>query len=195
MDYRKLGFLLNQFRILPAWGIVCCSRNRAVIMQDLQRWKELDRLPKGDYTAMGYLLVLKKEYRNLVIYRLKQKSRMAALVFGVLFRPMDTLFINAPQIGPGLYIQHGFATIISARSIGSNCYINQQVTIGFEGEKLPVIGNDVRICAGAKVIGNAVIGDGSVIGANAVVTKEVPPGEVWGGVPAVFIKKVENPIA
>lgn len=189
MNYRKLGFVLNQFRILPAWAVVRSSKSYPVIRQDLQRWKELDKLPMGDYAAMGYLLILKKEYRNLVIYRLKETSRLASMVFRLLFRPVETLYINTRNIGPGLYIQHGFATIISAKSIGANCYINQQVTIGFEGDRMPVIGNDVRICAGAKVIGNAKIGDGSVIGANAVVTKEVPPGEIWGGVPAVFIRK------
>lgn len=40
--------------------------------------------------------------------------------------------------------------------------------------------------------GGVTIGKGSIIGANALVTKNVPPMEVWGGVPAKFIKKLNN---
>ena len=46
----------------------------------------------------------------------------------ILFPGMSTLYINTSDIGPRLYIQHGFSTIISAKKIGSNCWINQQVT-------------------------------------------------------------------
>jgi serine O-acetyltransferase len=54
---------------------------------------------------------------------------------------MNTLFIYTKDIGPGLYIQHGFATIISAKSIGKDCWINQQVTIGYSNATdCPVVG-------------------------------------------------------
>ena len=74
----------------------------------------------------------------------------------------------------GLYIQHGFSTIIAARSIGENCHINQQVTIGYNGSESSIIGNNVTVTAGAIVIGNVSIGDNSIIGAGTVVTKDVP---------------------
>ena len=101
---------------------------------------------------------------------------------------MDTLFIETPEIGGGLYIQHGFSTMIAARSIGDNCWINQQVTVGYTGKGCPVIGNNVMITCGAKVLGNITVGDGAVIGANAVVVKDVATGAVMGGVPAVRLK-------
>ena len=101
---------------------------------------------------------------------------------------METLYITAPQIGPRLYIQHGFATMISAQSIGSDCWINQQVTVGYTFDHdPPVIGNGVRISAGAKVVGNITIGDNVVIAANAAVVKDVPENAVVGGVPAKII--------
>lgn len=86
-----------------------------------------------------------------------------------------------------MFIQHGFATIISAKEIGSDCWINQQVTIGHTQNGNPVIGNGVRITAGAKVIGPVTVGDNVVVGANAVVVKNVPKNKVVGGVPAKII--------
>ena len=106
----------------------------------------------------------------------------------MLFPGMDTLYINTPKIGPRLFIQHGFATNISAKRIGSDCWINQQVTIGytFDSEP-PVIGNGVRISAGAKVLGQIEIGDNAIIAANAAVVKGVEENMVVGGVPAKII--------
>ena len=101
---------------------------------------------------------------------------------------MDTLYIRCRNIGPRLYIQHGFATYITARSIGSNCWINQQVTIGYTFDpEPPIIGNGVRISAGAKVIGQITVGDNAIIAANAAVVKDVPENAVVGGVPAKII--------
>ena len=83
---------------------------------------------------------------------------------------METLYINTPKIGPRLFIQHGFATNISAKQIGSDCWINQQVTIGYTfAPDPPIIGNGVRVSAGAKVVGNITIGDNAIIAANAAI--------------------------
>ena len=101
---------------------------------------------------------------------------------------MSTLYLETGEIGGGLFIQHGFATMVAARSIGENCWINQQVTVGHSGKGCPVIGNNVMITAGAKVIGDITVGDNVVIGANAVVVKDVEPGAVMGGIPAKRIK-------
>ena len=58
----------------------------------------------------------------------------------------------------------------------------------FQTESL-VIGNDVWIGAGAHILRGVTIGDGAVVGANSVVTKDIPPYEIWAGVPARFVKK------
>lgn len=103
---------------------------------------------------------------------------------------MNTLFITTDSIGEGLFIQHGFATVIAARSIGKNCWINQQVTIGFSNESdCPVLKDNVTVNAGAKVIGGITIGNNSQIGANAVVVKNVPDNCVVVGIPAYIIKR------
>lgn len=113
---------------------------------------------------------------------------VGGVLIKILFRPIDSLHIYCPQIGPRLFIQHGFSTIIVARSIGSDCWINQQVTIGYTFDPLPpAIGNGVRISSGAKVIGAITIGDNSIIAANAAVINNVPCNAVVGGVPAKVI--------
>ena len=112
---------------------------------------------------------------------------------------MPTLYIYTKDIAPGLFIQHGFATIISARKIGRNCWINQQVTIGFLNDTdTPTLGNNVFIYAGAKVLGNVRVGDNSIVGANAVVVKDVPENCTVVGVPAYIVRrngmKVKEPL-
>lgn len=54
------------------------------------------------------------------------------------------------------------------------------------------IGNNVHIGLNAMIIQPVTIGDDVIIGAGAVVTKDIPSGEIWGGIPAKFIKKVEG---
>lgn len=81
---------------------------------------------------------------------------------------------------------HGFSGVFISNSarIGKRCVIFQGVVIGSNGLKesrgfgAPVIGDDVFIGAGAKIIGNVKIGNGVRIGANCVVVKDVPPNSV-----------------
>ena len=98
-------------------------------------------------------------------------------------------------IGPGLAIMHyGTIVISSCASIGNNCRIHAGVNIGANnGEsRAAQIGNNVYIGPGAKIVGNINVGDDSVIGANAVVTKEVPPSVTVGGVPAKIISENDS---
>ena len=185
----KIKITINLFRLFPAIIIMLVSPSKEIIISDIKRWMELDKMNSRLISSFCLLLINKKEFRNLVIYRLRLNGFFGSFLFKLLFPPMDTLYITCTDIGKGLYIQHGFATIISAKSIGENCYINQQVTIGYEGDKNPTIGNNVHICAGAIVIGDCHVGDNAIVGAGAVVVKDVPSNEVWGGTPARCLKK------
>ena len=161
------------------------------LCMDLNRWKEICHLEGSRVEVLAQLLWTRKEFRNLFIYRNSHRwiyRRWIALWY----RPMDTLYIEALEIGGGLYIQHGFATMISAKSIGENCWINQQVTIGYTAKGCPLIGNNVTITCGAKILGDIRVEDDAVIGANAVVIKNVEAGAVMGGVPAKVIGKREK---
>lgn len=94
------------------------------------------------------------------------------------------------MLGGGLYFQHGFSTIVAAKYIGENCSINQQVTIGYNGNDAPIIGDNVTIAAGAIVIGNVHIKKNVIIAAGAVVTHDVSEGKIVAGVPAKIIKEI-----
>lgn len=132
-------------------------------------------------------------YRSLLYHRLRQRrargtSRLLRLMEWVLPGP-PALEISCTDIGPGLYIAHGFATIMVAECIGSDCRIHQNVTLGWNGTgRAPRIGDRVTIFTGAVVIGDISIGDGAVVGANAVVIHNVAPGDVVGGVPAKTLR-------
>lgn len=97
------------------------------------------------------------------------------------------------SIGKGTRFGYGgIGVVIHKESvIGTNCMIGTNITVGgrtgHEGG-VPVIGNNVYIATGAKVLGPIVIGDNAVIGANAVVIKDVPNNAVVAGVPAKIIK-------
>lgn len=96
------------------------------------------------------------------------------------------------QIEGGLlFLHHGSIVIAQASIIKKNVTIHQGVTIGrvFNGKHngCPTIGNNVVIFAGAKIVGNVIVGDNAVIGANAVVVNDVPDNAVVAGVPAKIL--------
>jgi serine O-acetyltransferase len=96
-------------------------------------------------------------------------------------------------IGRRLRIEHHGCIVIHGNSvIGDDCLIRHGVTIGNSGTAdpfgAPTIGDRVDFGAGAKVLGRIRIGNDVVIGANAVVVKDVPDFAVVGGVPARIIR-------
>ena len=138
-----------------------------------------------------WLLLFMKEYRNVFYLRMGKKK-----LFLSYLPPLSTLYIwtRSENFGAGTYIQHGFSTVIAAEKVGENCWINQQVTIGYNDSKKygygrPTIGNNVRISAGAKVCGKVTIGENSTIGVNAVVVKDVLPGSVVIPSPMMLIRE------
>lgn len=92
-------------------------------------------------------------------------------------------------IGKRLFIDHGMGVVVGETAvIGDNVLLYQGVTLGGTGKETgkrhPTVGNNVVIGAGAKVLGNIIVGDNSYVGANAVVIKEVPANATVVGIPA-----------
>lgn len=96
------------------------------------------------------------------------------------------------QVGPGLYIGHFSGIVVTpGAKIGANCNLSQNVTIGVPAVKsknaYPTIGNNVYIGAGAVILGAVNIGDSVAVGANSVVTKDIPDAARVVGAPARII--------
>ncbi len=92
------------------------------------------------------------------------------------------------DFGEGTILGYGGLGIVVHKDarVGRRVLISQEVTIGGQGSRpgVPVIEDDVKIGAGAKILGPVTIGRGALIGANAVVTRDVRPYAVAAGVPA-----------
>lgn len=94
-------------------------------------------------------------------------------------------------IGRNFFIDHGFVVIGETAQIGDNVTIYQCVTLGgtnpdngVAGKRHPTILDHAIIGSGAQVLGPITVGKGARIGANAVVTRDVPEGAVMVGIPA-----------
>jgi serine O-acetyltransferase len=124
-----------------------------------------------------------------------RKTKLAARWISQLARGLTGIEIHpGAQIGSGLFIDHGMGVVIGETAeIGNDVTLYHGVTLGgtslSKGKRHPTIGNRVTIGAGAKVLGNIIVGSDSRIGANAVVVKSVPENSVVIGVPGQIVKR------
>lgn len=116
---------------------------------------------------------------------LKWKFRLLSILIGVDIHP-------DAKIAGGFVMPHPLGVVIHKSAvIGTNCMLMQQVTIGQTANDcdVPILGDNVYVGAGAKIIGKVNIGDGVSVGANAVVVSDVPAGATAVGIPARIIIK------
>lgn len=92
----------------------------------------------------------------------------------------------------GVFIQHGYCTVITADSIGKNFWVNQNVTIAYSGSGRPTIGDNVHIASDANVVGNIHIGNNVTIGAGTTVVKDVPDNTLVVSQAARYINKADR---
>jgi serine O-acetyltransferase len=151
------------------------------------------------YESRGWKAVLKVLLTDgtpaMIWYRLMQWARRWRLVpLEMLFNRINSAFCGCiigrgAEFGPGFVLIHSIGVVINGNVRGgSGVKIEHQVTIGAEKRQSPVIGNDVFIGAGAKILGTLVIGDRAKIGANAVVLKDVPAASTVVGIPARVVR-------
>ncbi len=124
-----------------------------------------------------------------------RKARLIARWISQLARGITGIEIHpGAKIGSGFFIDHGMGVVIGETAeIGNDVTMYHGVTLGGtsldKGKRHPTIGDRVTIGAGAKILGNIVIGEDSRIGANAVVVKPVPENSVVIGVPGQIVKR------
>ena len=187
---KKILFYLKSILAAPLYIIFLLKDKNNILTDELREWE--NTLPvikhKNRFIAFIRMFAIFREYRSLFLYRLGG--------FGELLKYFIPCMSNlhfvtsSDKIGKGLVIQHGFSTIIWPESMGTNCQIWQNVTIGRSrpGEGRPTIGNNVKICTSAIVLGKIYIGNNVTIGASSVVLKNVPDNCVVCGNPARIVK-------
>lgn len=190
----KLLFLNSIFKAIlysPIIFTYCWKRKNHFIEKDLDAAEKLCKWHRRDSRFLSYLnfICFLPEYRAVYLYRLGRMGNILSIIYSNKL----LLFIHTSNIGGGLFIQHGHSTRIEAESIGENCQIWQNVTIGkkFSGGMRPRIGNNVKICTGACVLGDIHIGDNVTVGANAVVLSHIPDNCIAVGIPARIINNKE----
>jgi serine O-acetyltransferase len=143
---------------------------------------------------LTYLLAKHPEFRTLAYYRIERHGvrwLVATSLAKLLFSSQAGMTIDCPSVGPRLFFEHGHGATVTAERIGADCWINQNVTIGYEGGhgRRPIIGDGVYIRTGAVVVGGIVVHDRAHIGANAVVRRDVDADDTVVGVPARSVRE------
>lgn len=133
----------------------------------------------------------------MVLYRLMQGARESHLgPLAMVFNKLNSMFNSCvigrgADFGPGFVLVHSHGVVINgAVRGGANVHLEHEVTIGDSGSgPSPVLGSNIYIGAGAKVIGPVAVGDGARVGANAVVVRDVEPETTVVGIPARPVRR------
>ncbi len=158
---------------------------------------------KAKFSALMRNVLFGEAYQYIFWMRTCRYARGNSLLKYTLY-PFATLMLHhytykfgivisvETEVGPGFYIGHfGGIIVYPLCKIGKNCNLSQGVTIGKtnrgKNKGYPMIGDNVYIGPGAKVIGAVRVGNNVAIGANCVVTKDVPDNAVVVGIPGEVI--------
>lgn len=172
----------------------------SAVREDLRNARTHDPAARGDVENALVYSGLHAIWAHRVAHRLWSRpalrgvarllSQFTRLATGVEIHP-------GASIGSRFFIDHGMGVVIGETTeIGDDVMLYHGVTLGGrslkKGKRHPTVGHRVTIGAGAKVIGPVRIGDDSAVGANAVITHDVPANSIATGIPAVVRPRTEN---
>lgn len=174
--------------LLVNWPLYIALKVKADILQNpyAKMWYE----DAANFPEVNFFQLLAKRpyYRAVLFYRLRLLGSVLKCFYPT-WRHFTLHSYKNIIIGGGLWLDHPYGSNFAAISIGKNFKTKHFVSIGKHKGKVPVIGNNVFIGAGAQVYGDITIGDNVQIGAGAVVMKDVPSNCTVIGNPAIIIKK------
>ena len=181
----NLSYIIS---LLVNWPLYIVLQLKTGLMKDqyAEMWYEdVANFPNQNFFG---LLAKRPYYRAVLFYRLRLIGSVLKRFYPT-YRNFQLPSYKKTPIGPGIYLDHPYATIMAAVSYGRGFKTKQLVTIGNNRGGNPTIGDNVFIGVGAVVCGPIKIGDNVQIGANAVVMKDVPSNCTVIGNPAIIIRK------
>ena len=156
-----------------------------------------------DWTKPGFRAVAVHRFG---VWRMAVQPKLLraplSIIYRALYRRCRNLYgIELPssvRLGRGVIVEHQGGIVVHGETvIGDHCIIRQNCTLGIRRldslHDAPVLGRGVQLGAGAAVLGRVTLGDGAIIGANAVVLIDVPAGALATGVPAIVKQQGESP--
>jgi serine O-acetyltransferase len=162
------------------------------LVEYLDSIKARDPAPRSRWEILLYPGVLSVGMHRIAHWLFRGQLYFLARLINHLARFLTGNDIHpGAVIGSNFFIDHGFVVIGETAVVGDNVTVYQHVTLGgtnptagMAGNRHPTIGNNVIIGSGAQVLGPITVGERARIGANAVVTKNVPEGATMIGIPA-----------
>lgn len=162
------------------------------LVEYLDSIKARDPAPRSRWEILLYPGVHALAFHRLAHWLFKGELYFLARLVNHISRILTGIDIHpGARIGRNFFIDHGFTVIGETAEIGDNVTIYQCVTLGgtnpdngVPGKRHPTLQDGVIIGSGAQVLGPITVGHRARVGANAVVTKDVPEGAVMIGIPA-----------
>lgn len=172
----------------------------STLREDLNNARSHDPAARGDFENAMVYSGLHAIWSYRLAHRLwaRPALRGVARVLSQLTRFLTGIEIHpGATIGRRFFIDHGMGVVIGETTeIGDDVMLYHGVTLGgrslLHGKRHPTLGDRVTVGAGAKILGPLVIGDDCAIGANAVVTHDVPADSIATGIPAVVRTRTDK---
>ena len=167
-----------------------------LIRTDLEKYKKITCKRSGRIIPFCWIYLTQRGFRYQFWLRLAAVNGIFLPICWLVHHHLSSKFgvqiSRHMKIGKSLYIGHGIGVVVNASAvIGDNVSLHQFTTIGASKGKAAIVENDVTINPGCNIIEFVRIGEGSIIGTGAVVTKDVPSHSVVVGNPARVIKKLD----
>ena len=176
-------------------------------MRIILKWlnSEIENIIKKNTAAKSKfeVLFLYPSLQSIIYHKISNFFYKHKMFFIARFTSQFSRFITGIEIHPGaqigkrVFFDHGMGIVVGETAIiGDDCVIFHGVTLGgvlsIKTKRHPTLENNVIVGAGAKILGNILIGENSRIGANSVILKDIPKNSVAVGVPGKILKKDDN---